>query len=74
MADENNKFRRVDVGFKAGPVLSMRLREEDYGGLRQALGGSERWHELDTEDSTVAIDLSEVLYVRLDTERGRVGF
>ena len=73
MADENNKFRRVDVGFKAGPVLSMRLREEVYGALRQALG-SERWHELDTEDSTVAIDLSEVLYVRLDTERGRVGF
>ena len=74
MADDNNKFRRVDVGFKAGPVLSMRLREEVYGALRQALGGSERWHELDTEDSTVAIDLSEVLYVRLDTERGRVGF
>ena len=74
MADENAKFRRVDVGFKAGPVLSLRVPEEGYNGLKQALGGSERWHELDTEDSTVTVDLSEIIYVRLDTERGRVGF
>ena len=29
---------------------------------------------LRAEDATVAIDLSDVIYVRLDTERDRVGF
>ena len=34
----------------------------------------ERWFELKTQDSDVAIDLSQVVYVRLDTEEHRVGF
>ena len=72
MAD--TKFRRVDVGFQAGPSLSLRLQEAAYGALKHALGGSERWHEVESEDATVTIDLSQVIYVRLDTESGRVGF
>jgi hypothetical protein len=66
--------RRVDIGFQAGPVLSLRLREDAYEALRRAMDGSERWHELDSEDATVTLDLSQVIYVRLDTERDRVGF
>jgi len=72
MADA--KFRRVDVGFQGGPALSLRLQEAAYQALRAALGGSERWHDVDSEDATVTIDLSQVIYVRLDTESGRVGF
>ena len=68
------KYRRVDVGFQAGPVLSLRVQEDQYDGLKQALGGSERWHEVVSEDATVTLDLSQVIYVRLDTERDRVGF
>jgi hypothetical protein len=68
------KFRRVDVGFQAGPVLSLRVQEDQYEALRGALGGSERWHELVSEDATVTLDLAQVIYVRLDTERDRVGF
>jgi hypothetical protein len=68
------KHRRVDVGFQAGPVLSLRLDEDAYAALRQAMGGSERWHELESEDATVTLDLAQVIYVRLDTERDRVGF
>lgn len=73
MAD-NGKYRRVDVGFKAGAILSIRLQEEQYKRLHDAIGGSDRWLDLDAEDATVTIDLAEVVYVRLDTERGRVGF
>lgn len=69
-----NKFRRVDIGFQAGSNLSLRLPEDGYAALRAAMGGSERWHELESEDATVTIDLSQVIYVRLDTERDRVGF
>jgi hypothetical protein len=47
-----------------------------YDGLRKALAdsGSDRWFELTTQDSDVYIDLSQVVYVRLDTEDSRVGF
>ena len=68
------KFRRVDIGFQGGSVLSLRVQEGDYKSLKDALGGSERWHEVESEDATVTIDLSQVIYVRLDTERDRVGF
>ena len=71
---ETGKFRKVDVGFQAGPVLSLRVQEDQYEALRTALGGSERWHQVESEDATVTLDLSQVIYVRLDTERDRVGF
>lgn len=76
MASTDTKYRRVDLGFKAGAVLSLRLQEAQYEKLRKGLanGGSERWLELDSEDATVTVDLADVVYVRLDTERGRVGF
>jgi len=66
--------RRVDIGFQAGPVLSVRVHDDAYEALKRAMGGSERWHELDSEDATVTLDLSQVIYVRVDTERDRVGF
>ena len=72
MADA--KFTRVDIGFQGGSVLSLRVPEDQYKSLKSALGGSERWHEVESEDATVTIDLSQVIYVRLDTERDRVGF
>ena len=67
-------YRRIDIGFQAGPVLSLRVQDKEYKSLKGALGGSERWHEIESEDATVTLDLSQVIYVRLDTERDRVGF
>jgi hypothetical protein len=32
------------------------------------------WHELQTDDSVVNLDLSKIISVRLDTEQQRVGF
>ena len=69
-----NKYRRVDIGFHAGGVLSLRLEQDAYDALRKAMGGDERWHEVASEDATVTLDLTQVIYVRLDTESGRVGF
>ena len=68
------KFRRVDVGFQHGGALSLRLQEDQYKGLREAMDGPDRWHELESEDATVTVDVSQIIYVRLDTERDRVGF
>jgi hypothetical protein len=68
--------RRIDIGFKGGQVLPCRVKQEAWEGLRKALedSGAARWHELETADSQVAIDLAEVVYVRLDTEDQKVGF
>jgi hypothetical protein len=68
--------RRIDIGFKGGQVLPCRVNQEAWEALRTALEDSsaERWHELETVDSQVAIDLAQVVYVRLDTEDQKVGF
>jgi hypothetical protein len=52
------------------------VSKESYQGLRKALGDSsaDRWYELETQDSEVALDLSQIVYVRLDTEGQKVGF
>jgi hypothetical protein len=68
--------KRVDIGFQGGQVLSVRVAADSHDALRKALGDerSERWFELTTADSDISIDLSQVVYVRLDTEEQRVGF
>jgi hypothetical protein len=73
MADES---RRIDIGFQGGPVLPARVKQSAYDALREALSNerAERWFELDTVDSKVSVDLSQVVYVRIDTEEQRVGF
>jgi hypothetical protein len=68
--------QRVDVGFQGGQVLAVRVKVDDYDGLRKALSddSAKRWFELKTADSDISIDLSQVVYVRIDTEEQRVGF
>ena len=73
MADET---RRIDIGFQGGLVLSARVKQGAYDGLREALADerAERWFELETADSAISVDLAQVVYVRIDTEAQRVGF
>jgi hypothetical protein len=68
--------RRIDIGFQGGQVLPVRVSQEAHDAFKKALtdSGSDRWFELETQDSDVHIDLSQVVYVRLDTEEHRVGF
>ena len=68
--------RRIDIGFQGGQVLSVRVTQEVHDEFRKALSNSpsDSWFELHTQDSEVHIDLSQVVYVRLDTDEHRVGF
>jgi hypothetical protein len=70
------EVRRADIGFQGGQVLAVRLSPESYDALHSALSNDSagRWHELKTADSDIAIDLSQVVYVRVETEEQRVGF
>ena len=57
-------------------MLPARVKQSAYDALAKALGKDrgDRWFELETIDSKVSIDLSQVVYVRIDTEEQRVGF
>ena len=74
--EASGKPRRVDIGFSGGQAFAVRLPEDEYRKLREALSSdrSERWHSLASEDSEVLIDLAQIVYVRLDTEQRGVGF
>jgi hypothetical protein len=65
--------QRVEIGFEGGQVIQARLGEDDLKDLRKQLekGG---WHDLPTEDGTVAIYLGKVAFVRVGTQSSRVGF
>lgn len=77
MATQTSKPQRVDVGFSGGQALALRLEADAYRSLKDALTGDHEqrgWLQLETHDSELLVDLAEVVYVRLDTERERIGF
>jgi hypothetical protein len=65
--------QRVEIGFEGGQVISARLSEEDLKDLRSRLeqGG---WHDLPTEDGTIALYLPKVSFIRVNSGDHRVGF
>lgn len=71
MADER---ARVDIGFTGGQVLALRLDVSVFESLRKAVEGETRFYDVDAGDSNVTLDLSQVVYLRVETEDHRVGF
>ncbi len=69
-------LRRMDIGFQGGQVLAVRSPSEAYDGLVKALGDdkAKRWHTLDTDDSEILVDLSQVVYVQRERGDQKVGF
>jgi hypothetical protein len=69
----DDKPQKISVGFIGGQVLSARVPPEELKKLRKALDAA-GWHDLTSEDGTIAVDLSKVVYVLVDHEASRVGF
>jgi len=65
--------QRVSIGFTGTQVLTARVAPDELSRLRGVLG-TDGWHELTTEEGTVALDLAKVVYVLVDHEGQRVGF
>lgn len=65
--------QRVSIGFEGGQVFSARLAADSISELRNALpnGG---WHELETDEGPAHVDVSRVVYVRVESDELRVGF
>ena len=66
-------MRRIAIGFQGGQVLALRVADEQLKSLNKALGG-DGWHELDSEEGPVRLDLAQVVYVRAESDDLRVGF
>jgi hypothetical protein len=65
--------RRISVGFQGGQVLSLRVDEKQWKALQGALGG-EGWHEIESEDGPVRLNLAQIAYVSADHSEPHVGF
>jgi hypothetical protein len=65
--------RRVAIGFNGGQVLSLRVSEDELSSLQKALGRG-GWHDLESDEGPVRLDLAQVAYVRAESEEQRVGF
>jgi hypothetical protein len=66
-------LRRISVGFDGGQVLALRVSEEQLQALNGALGG-DGWHEIETEDGPVRVDLRQVVFVSASSDEQHVGF
>ena len=64
---------RVEIGFEGGQVVAARLDDGAVKGLRKAIGSSGS-HELESEGETLVLDPSKVIFVRILSDEGRVGF
>jgi hypothetical protein len=73
MADES-KRERVEIGFDGGQVLVTRLNQKQLDELRKGLEKGEGWYDIKTEDGDLAVDLAEVIFVRVAAPEHRIGF
>jgi hypothetical protein len=71
---EDRDFKRVEVGFSGGQAIVLRIADEVYDRLRKAVQDGKGWHELDTLDGVVALDLGEVVFVKREPGEHRIGF
>lgn len=67
------QVRRIGIGFQGGQVLALKVTDEQLRALHKALG-RDGWHEIESEEGPVRLDLSQVVYVRAEGDELRVGF
>ena len=73
--------KRVEVGFSGGQVMTARLTERQLEELRSELASTDKlageaagWHELESEEGTVSLDLRQVVFVKVAGAPHAVGF
>jgi len=65
--------RHVTIGFQGGQVLALRVADDALKSINKALG-SAGWHEIESEDGPVRVDLAQVVYLSAEGDDSRVGF
>jgi len=65
---------RVSIGFSGGQVVEVKIDDGKLRDLRTALEKGDGWIDLAAEEGMVAIDLSQVVFIRSATTPQRIGF
>lgn len=65
---------RAEIGFSGGQVAAVRMTAKQMTDLRKALDGGEGWHDLETEDGQLSVDLAKVAFIRVASTDQRIGF
>jgi hypothetical protein len=67
-------LKRVEIGFGIGQALSVKLGDAELSELRKAVDGDGGWYDLKTQDSTIALNLATVVFIRVDDSDHAIGF
>jgi len=65
---------RVSIGFSGGGVVEVRIDNAKLKDLRKALEKGDGWYDIDAEEGMVAVDVSQVVFLRSATTPQRIGF
>jgi hypothetical protein len=65
--------QQISIGFHGGQELALRVGEQQLKALHKALG-EQGWHEIESDEGPVRLDLAQVVYVRSESSDLRVGF
>jgi hypothetical protein len=68
------EMKRIEVGFAGGQVMSARVTDDTLRELRQAVERRDGWHDLDAEDGPVALETTQVVFIRTAAAPHTVGF
>jgi hypothetical protein len=72
MPPTGNK-QQISIGFQGGQVLALRVDDGQLKALLKALG-EHGWHEIDSDEGPVRLDLGQIVYLRSESSDLRVGF
>jgi hypothetical protein len=65
---------KVEIGLGIGQVVTARLDENALQELRKAIESGQGWHEVDSDDGKLVINLSTVVFLRIADRSHSIGF
>jgi hypothetical protein len=66
--------RRVEIGMGIGQVVNTRLEDSALKELRKAVESGEGWHEVETDDGQLVINVNTVVFIRIPDAQSSIGF
>lgn len=66
-------LQHVTLGLQLTAPLAVKIQQEELDRLLEALPAA-GWHDLQTDDGSVRLNLANVIYVKTDKDEQRIGF
>jgi hypothetical protein len=65
---------RVEIGLGIGQVVGAKLDSGQLKDLRKAVESGDGWHEVETDEGTLVINLKTVVFIRIPDQQQSIGF